>query len=220
MASIAPANLTIFPIAAPDGAPPRGADIFSVASCRRVDAVLRQAPTDREDDSFLSDDSRSELLTEVLQVANALSCCRTRSGLCIETLPSNNNPSPTVVAAHCSVRSRLSGAFDALERPSGDQPLFGQALPELLKSSDTISAASLTTCRPYNPDLVNVVKEGHNAVDLVPLLPTDARRLILDPHRILRDDADLADELLTTPLYTDPALRRYDVLLELALTLK
>ena len=120
---------------------------------------------------------------------------------------------------HFAVRSRLFGTIEALGRPGEDVPIFGQALPELLQSNDTVRAADLTMVRPYNPEFVGVVKAGHHAVDLEPLLPETARRRLLDTARTLRDDADLKEDLLSAPLYSDPAPRRYDVLLDLALSL-
>ena len=104
-----------------------------------------------------------------------------------EPLPSKTKSS-AVAAVHFAVRSRIFGYIEAFDRPGEELPVLGQALPEMIHSSNTVRAADLTTVRPYNPDLVNVVK------DLEPLLPEAACRRLLYTGRILRDDAELKDE--------------------------
>jgi hypothetical protein len=150
------------------------------------------APTNGTD-SRLSTDAREALVTEALVVCNAMAAARTKSGLQFEPLPSPM--SPTVAAVHLAVRSRLHDAIEDLDRPGGDT-CFGASLPDLLKSCDTVRASDLTTVRPYNPELINVVKAGHSAVDLAPLLAGQPLDLLMDPRRCIRDDHDLSDHVL------------------------
>lgn len=217
MASIAPANLSIFPIPAADGALPDATGNITAVGCRRLATILWERLANTVDNG-LCPEACAELVTEGLRVFNALASFRTRSGLSFEPLPSQTTSS-IGETVRFEVRSRFLGSVGALDRPREDQPAFGEALPELLQSNDTVRATDLTTVRPYNPDFVNVVKAGHHAVDLEPLLPEAARRLLMKTGRIIRDDSELKEDLLSAPLYTDPALRRYDVLLDRALSL-
>ena len=82
-----------------------------------------------------------------------------------------------------------------------------------------MNASQATGVRPYQADLLNVVKVNHSSVELNVLLDPDAAKYLIEPERIIKGCAELDDPAFEGQLYTDPKLRHYKPLLELALLL-
>ena len=102
---------------------------------------------------------------------------------------------------------RLFGTLRALGLPSAVVPRPGFALPEILKSADTVNVSSDTTVRPFDIDKLSIASSSFTLVDIATLLDGDDRDIVLDPHSHIRlpaeeEPTDLDDEVP----YFDPFL--------------
>ena len=83
------------------------------------------------------------------------------------------------------------------------------SLSEVLSSRNTYELEQSSTRRPYDPALLNVVKQGVQAKELRPLVDDTARTFLDNPDKyILKSDAEIdatPDSEFGLP-YTDPVL--------------
>ena len=120
------------------------------------------------------------------------SCCASRihlpaaeldAGSALRRCPSTACSS-TVTAAHAAIRSRLSGAAESLDCLGDEIQPFNESLPSLLQSRErhgqALQSASRQCCqgRPRRGRFRSV-------------LPRSPRYRLLEPRRIIQDDAEL-----------------------------
>ena len=143
---------------------------------------------------------------------NALGAARAGRGLCYEPRPSGKLVSDEAGADICA---RLGRYVREVGRPPGIEP--AGALRELLKSKDMYSLDRESTRRPYNRDLVRVVRDGITPRRLEDLLPEHARAPLKRPSSyIVKDDADMKEvEADLVKPYTDPLLKQRGNMLDL-----
>ena len=212
MASIAPPNFTIFPLAV-DRPRLEGTTSENPAVLSPVfyDTAWEAGKNEMR---VLTRGAAAQLVEETLLITNALASAKTRSGLCFE--PGPTSPTSKSVRDAALVSSRFRQVLEDLEGPTAETMQNSSAT--VLRSMDTLAATTTTTVRPYESGKLNVVKAGHAAVPLGPLLDVFGQKLLSDPSRILLPDEATVDSS-GLKLYTDPLLKNKKTLLPLVLNL-
>ena len=140
-------------------------------------------------------------------VAVGLLGARTKDPLCFGgCLPSASLGNCPAGAA--AARSLLEERAAVVGPPPLDMPPASQCLGRVLGSTDTVRLDDSTSVRPFDAAKLNICHDGHQAVEMEPLLDPDTRRLAEDPARyILRPLDDVDETAEDFRPYIDPLLR-------------
>ena len=155
---------------------------------------------------------------EVVSCVNALAKARAGRSLSLAHCGGRSPTTGSVTALHEGARERWFNHIKALGKPPSLTVRRG-ALQSLLKSPDPYDLSLESSRRPYDPNLVRVVRDGGVfPKDLIDVVPESLHDIVLHPERwVLKCDEELralGDDDYVVP-YTDPLLTDRDTLLDL-----
>ena len=160
------------------------------------------------------------LAVDAADAVSALTSARTRLPLGFSGQSASTNFS-CLVGGRSSLVDRLQQRVALNDFPDDTVPAFNQCLSDIVKSDNTYRLQGATTVRPDNRDLLNICSADHTSVPLEPLLDGDALAAATDPESwILSDEDDLCASGTKFAVYSDPALKDRDTLLELIVALR
>ena len=148
----------------------------------------------------------SVLVDDAVRAAFDLSGYRARAPLGSEGYPSPYCRDDALLGRF---RARLESQLEVLGLPDDGTLSPTTCLKSVLRFDNTLHTTASVTVRPYDIDLLNVVRDGHVTVPLESLLDGVALQLALEPVRyiLLPDDEVDEDALAKVAIYTDPALQ-------------